>query len=511
MGWFSWLPGMSEKKEEKPPEPLVLGATLSCIYGSQASYLDLDTKGFDINGLPEACVEDCVVVKNISPFGKCHVGDMCEYQIAIDGIWQNPEPQKVLKNGKEIITTKSILKCKEASEPFTIKNSGQDGVHAKDLLLIHYMEDKHKDLYKILQDQYGSLYLQGNYEEAIEFLEERLVDNNGEMEIINMYAPDNTEGKLVLATLEKLLVDCKTKAFEDFMEALEHTATENEMTNFSGWDKNYLNLTMIELIKQDCKKTAERIDNDPAYRAMEKHKVFSSWGAESMNTIAYTTVLTASAMAGMNTGKGKTSQESSNQKSTTQKSTDPKSTTQKSTIPAKVKDSKNVSTEGTGSKLDEIEVKFKRNINHNSEEFTRQLKAQEEGMNKLTVDEYLGNRGKYLAEGRSAQGNAAQQVARENAYLEKVRELRVNGLSEEAANISAKKWMDTQAALHNPDQIAGGNPFNIGGMGDKNINSSIGAQWKYRINAVDEQIQNATKGMTNAERASTYINVRLKE
>lgn len=348
MGWFSWLPGMSEKKEEKPPEPLVLGATLSCIYGSQASYLDLNTKGFDINGLPEACVEDCVVNKNITPFGRCHVGDMCEYQIAIDGIWQNPEPQKVLKNGKEIITTKSILKCKEASEPFTIKNSGQDGVHAKDIFLIHYMEEKHKDLYKILQDQYGSLYLQGNYEEAIEFLEERLVDNNGEMEIINMYAPDNTEGKLVLATLEKLLVDCKTKAFEDFMEALEHTATENEMTNFSGWDKNYLNLTMIELIKQDCKKTAERIENDPAYRAMEKHKVFSSWGAESMNTIAYTTVLTASAMAGMNTGKGNTSQKSSDSKSTTQKSTDPKSTTQKSTTPAKVKDSKSVSTEGAG-------------------------------------------------------------------------------------------------------------------------------------------------------------------
>lgn len=346
MGWFSWLPGMSEKKEEKPPEPLVLGATLSCIYGSQASYLDLDTKGFDINGLPEACVEDCVVVKNISPFGKCHVGDMCEYQIAIDGIWQNPEPQKVLKNGKEIITTKSILKCKEASEPFTIKNSGQDGVHAKDIFLIHYMEEKHKDLYKILQDQYGSLYLQGNYEEAIEFLEERLVDNNGKMEIINMYAPDNTEGKLVLATLEKLLVDCKTKAFEDFMEALEHTATENEMNNYSGWDKNYLNLTMIELIKQDCKKTAERIENDPAYRAMEKHKVFSSWGAESMNTIAYTTVLTASAMAGMNTGKGKTSQESS----------DSKSTTQKSTTPAKVKDSKSVSTEGTGNKKTNFEA-----------------------------------------------------------------------------------------------------------------------------------------------------------
>lgn len=346
MGWFSWLPGMSEKKEEKPPEPLVLGATLSCIYGSQDSYLDLDTNGLDINGLPEACVEDCVVNKNISPFGKCHVGEMCEYQIAIEGIWQNPEPQKVMKNGKEIITTKSILKCKEASEPFTIKNSGQDGGHAKDILFIRYVKIEYPNLYKILEDQYGSLYLEGNYEEGIEFLSKRLNANNGEIEIINMYDPNNIEGKFILATLERLLVDCKTKSFEDFMEALEHTATQNEMNNLSGWDKNNLNLTMIELLKQDCKKTAERIDNDPAYRAMEKHKVFSSWGAESMNTIAYTTVLTASAMAAMNTGKGNTSQKSSNQNST-----DPNSTTQKSTIPAKVKDSKNVSTEGAGKNI----------------------------------------------------------------------------------------------------------------------------------------------------------------
>ncbi|MBE5981385.1 MAG: DUF4280 domain-containing protein [Paenibacillaceae bacterium] len=352
MGWFSWLPGMSEKKEEKPPEPLVLGATLSCKYGSQDSYLDLDTIGLDINGLPEACVEDCVVNKNITPFGKCHVGDMCEYQIAIYGIWQNPEPQKVMKNGKEIITTKSILKCKEAPEPFTIKNSGQDGGHVKDILFIRYVKIEYPSLYEILQDQYGSLYLEGNYKEGIEFLSKRLKANNGEMEIINMYDPNNIEGKFILATLERLLVDCKSNAFVDFMEALEHTANENGMNNLSGWDKNNLNLTMIELIEKDCKKTAERIDNDPVYRASEKHRMFSSWGAESMNTIAYTTVLTASAMAGTNTGKGNTSQESSNQRSTTQKST----------TPAKVKDSKSVSTEGAGNV-----AKFDRNVKVASE------------------------------------------------------------------------------------------------------------------------------------------------
>jgi len=93
----------------------------------------------------------------------------------------------------------------------------------------------------------------------------------------------------------------------------------------------------------------------------------------------------------------------------------------------------------------------------------------------------------------------------------KVRELRTNGLNEEAANIKAKEWMNTQAALHNPDQVAGGNPSNIGGMGNKQANSSLGAQWKYRIDVVDEQIKNAAKDMTDLEKANTYLNVKLIE
>ncbi|MGM0923924.1 MAG: polymorphic toxin type 15 domain-containing protein [Bacillota bacterium] len=53
--------------------------------------------------------------------------------------------------------------------------------------------------------------------------------------------------------------------------------------------------------------------------------------------------------------------------------------------------------------------------------------------------------------------------------------------------------MKKQAALHNPDQIAGGNPLNIEGMGDKKINTSIGSQWKYRIDVIDEQIREISK------------------
>ncbi|WP_241654637.1 polymorphic toxin type 15 domain-containing protein [Sporolactobacillus shoreae] len=160
-------------------------------------------------------------------------------------------------------------------------------------------------------------------------------------------------------------------------------------------------------------------------------------------------------------------------------------------------------------RIKEIEVKFNQSAKHDAEEFERQLKDQEKGMNELTIDEYLRNRERYLAEGRAIEGNAAQQAARENAYLEKVNELRRKGFSLEDAEKQTNEWLDTQAALHNPDQIAGGRADNIGGMGDKGVNSSIGIQWRYRIDIVDEQIREMTKKMTSEQLKNTYLNVKL--
>ena len=160
-------------------------------------------------------------------------------------------------------------------------------------------------------------------------------------------------------------------------------------------------------------------------------------------------------------------------------------------------------------RLDEIEVKFNYSSKYDEAEFARQLEDQQKGMNELTVQEYLDNRQKYIEQGRAIESNAAQQAARENAYLNKVNELRKSGLSADEAKTQAESWMNSQAALHNPDQVAGGNASNIGGVGDKGVNSSIGSQWRYRIDAVDEQIQKMAENMTEAERNSTYLNVNL--
>lgn len=127
-------------------------------------------------------------------------------------------------------------------------------------------------------------------------------------------------------------------------------------------------------------------------------------------------------------------------------------------------------------RMKEIKANFNYNVKHNEPEFARQLANQEKGMNELTVKEYLDNRERYIAEGRAIEGNAAQQAVRREALSKKYKELIELGMPRSEAKIKAKEWLDTQAALHNPDQIAGGRANQFGGMGDKRINSSIGSQ-----------------------------------
>ena len=140
-------------------------------------------------------------------------------------------------------------------------------------------------------------------------------------------------------------------------------------------------------------------------------------------------------------------------------------------------------------RIDEIKIKFNYNSKYDEAEFARQLADQQKGMNELTVREYLDNRQKYIEQGRAIESNAAQQAAREKAFVDKVDELQDAGLSLKEAEEQAEKWLDTQAALHNPDQVAGGYASNVGGVGDKGVNSSIGSQWRYRIDDVDAQIK----------------------
>ena len=146
-------------------------------------------------------------------------------------------------------------------------------------------------------------------------------------------------------------------------------------------------------------------------------------------------------------------------------------------------------------------------------ECERQVKDQQKGMNKLTLYEYCKNREKYLENGRDTeQGMQAQKKAREEALADRIAENRRNGMKREDAEKEANEWIRTKAALHNPDQIAGGNPFNISGLGDAGVNSSIGSQWKNRISIVDEAVRKHIKenNLMESDLKKVYLNVKLE-
>lgn len=295
MGWIDWSWWM--KEEEKPAEPLVLGAELECEYGSQRSFLMVETDGISINDLPKACVEDSIAHRNIHPFGKCLKNDECYFKMDLEERWVNAEPQTERVNGKEIITTSSTLICKASGMAIRAVTSGQDGRFARFQQFLRNMERKYPGLRETLEDPYGSVYLEGNYEMALQFLEEQIEGREEGLEIVTLYDPKNLEGAYILAALERLMTDCEVRSFEGFMNDLRDTANQHGMQGKEGWDQNYLNEAMMELLRKDCKETAERIETNPVYRGMEKHKMFGSWLRECTEAFAYTTVMYSSALA----------------------------------------------------------------------------------------------------------------------------------------------------------------------------------------------------------------------
>ena len=113
----------------------------------------------------------------------------------------------------------------------------------------------------------------------------------------------------------------------------------------------------------------------------------------------------------------------------------------------------------------------------------------------------------------------------------KIVEVRVRSLKEtkEQAGKFADNWLGTRAALHGPDQIAGGGRMagdaqavgideanviefkkrtGLLGVGSARINSSIGSQWKTRISKVDQAV-NDDKKYPNDVKAKASMNVQL--
>ncbi|MEB3900016.1 polymorphic toxin type 15 domain-containing protein [Pseudomonas putida] len=139
-------------------------------------------------------------------------------------------------------------------------------------------------------------------------------------------------------------------------------------------------------------------------------------------------------------------------------------------------------------------------------EFERQLKGQQDGLNRLTVEEFLAN----VANPVKRDPKVAKQ-AREDLYIHLrgriYEELSKTMGPREARKLSemqAKETMSTLAALHNPDLRAGGRDA-ISDFGDRQVNSSIGPQWKSRIGGLIR----AAEEMAGTGSGSGFLNVKL--
>ncbi|MGF6395573.1 DUF6861 domain-containing protein [Pseudomonas plecoglossicida] len=139
-------------------------------------------------------------------------------------------------------------------------------------------------------------------------------------------------------------------------------------------------------------------------------------------------------------------------------------------------------------------------------EFERQLGGQERGMNRLTVDEFLKNIADPILRNpaNAKQARRDQEDAFINRFLEELLEDYDFIEAEEIAIKKAKSEMSTIAALHNPDLIAGGKDA-ITDFGDRQVNSTIGPQWKSKIH----NLALAAESVPESMRSTTFMNVKL--
>ena len=300
MGFFDWLFG----KEKKPPEPLVLGAKLRCPYGSQDSYLYVDSEDIKINNLPKACVDDSKALFNILPFGDCYAGGSCETLMNLNNKWENPVPQGEKVNGKEIITTESLLACKVVGAEFKIISSGQDGIFAKYLSFTKEMDHNYPGLREVLENPYGSLYLnKGMYDKAIQFIKDQ-IPPKGDIDLYTLFDEKNVEGNYLRSAFGHLLPYCDTSSMEGFVNGMQTGGVRQGISNDEGWNELKINEKTIEFLEKDCKETAHNIDTKPFYRWQEENKVFSSALADGINTIAYAAIM-YSGIKNVNNGQSK--------------------------------------------------------------------------------------------------------------------------------------------------------------------------------------------------------------
>jgi hypothetical protein len=131
------------------------------------------------------------------------------------------------------------------------------------------------------------------------------------------------------------------------------------------------------------------------------------------------------------------------------------------------------------------------NKNLNRKEYQEQLDGQAAGLNKMIYKDWRERRNAYLVRlaktgsGRDPLGDAAQQALRDKVRLSmtlaRIADFKKQGMSQDSAEKKATEEVDLYlkgvAALHNPDQVAGGDAEELLEIGSRSVNSSIGRAW----------------------------------
>ncbi|MGB2786441.1 polymorphic toxin type 15 domain-containing protein [Psychrobacter sp.] len=150
-------------------------------------------------------------------------------------------------------------------------------------------------------------------------------------------------------------------------------------------------------------------------------------------------------------------------------------------------------------------------------DYYKQLKGQQDGINNLTVDEYLTGRDAFKTHGRP-KSNGAQANAR-TEYEDKINESLKNSYekqgkspieAERLANKRTPEIMKDLNALHDPDMIAGGKD-KINRLGRADVNKSIGGQWSNKVEANSRvaQMDKAAKEAQKSQGGQTKMKVEL--
>ena len=147
----------------------------------------------------------------------------------------------------------------------------------------------------------------------------------------------------------------------------------------------------------------------------------------------------------------------------------------------------------TSNRIKECVIIFnKPKASFDQNEYYNQLQGQENGINKIFVADWKTNRDKFASEGRAKESDNEQQEFRNKIKNKLIRGyIDIMKLSSKDAEDKADFYLSDKAALHDPDQIAGGFADEIKRLGSLRINSSLGKQWtaNSRIGKLDKHVE----------------------